>query len=140
MKKIASEVVSLIDKKIGEIYFNTKIEKQISDLKSIDNIDIDVIDKILMLFENNPEFDFGSPGSLTHYLERFYKKGYEKKLISSIQRRPTGHTLWMLNRIINSASTQEKKEYLLVIKNIYSDNRLEQTLRDRALKFYQLHE
>jgi len=53
--------------------------------------------------EEHPEIDYGTPGPLVHFLERFYKKGYEEQLVLSIRRKPTCHTIWMLNRLINGA-------------------------------------
>ena len=49
--------------------------------------------------EDFPEADFGQPGPLTHFVEGFYKSGYEELLYQSIKRKPTLHTIWMVNRI-----------------------------------------
>jgi hypothetical protein len=51
--------------------------------------------------EDHPRLDFGSPGALVHYAERFLGCGYEELLLASVARRPTGHTIWMLNRLRN---------------------------------------
>ncbi|WP_218276409.1 hypothetical protein, partial [Pseudomonas sp. FW305-BF6] len=55
---------------------------------------IDAVDPILLLIEQNPNIDFGSPGPLVHFVEQFFGKGYEQKLVQSIQRCPTSHTVW----------------------------------------------
>jgi hypothetical protein len=65
--------------------------------------------------EEYPVIDFGTPGPLVHFLERFYGQGYEDKLILSIQRKPTAHTLWMLNRLINGARSHEEKDRLIAL-------------------------
>lgn len=39
------------------------------------------------MLENNPDVDFGSPGEIVHFLECFYKKGYEELLIESIKKK-----------------------------------------------------
>ena len=134
-----NKIILEIEGKIGEENFDSEIEGQIEDLKSIGNVDLDVIDKLLHLFEKNLNFEFGSPGELTHYLESFYKHGYEEKLIESIQRIPTEHTLWMLHRIINGSSNQEKEIYLKILKSIYSDKSIDQKIRTIAKEFYELH-
>jgi len=36
-----------------------------------------------------------------HFVERFFGKGYEERLLASVARKPTLHTTWMLNRVIN---------------------------------------
>ena len=51
--------------------------------------------------EEHPVVDFGSPGALTHFIERFYRHGYDEALLSCVKRRPTAHTVWLLNRLIN---------------------------------------
>jgi hypothetical protein len=56
---------------------------------------------ILKFMEDHPNFDFGTPGPLAHFIETFYGHGYEAELFASIARRPTTHTIWLLNRIIN---------------------------------------
>jgi len=56
---------------------------------------------ILRFIEANPHLDFGTPGPLVHFVERFYGRGYEAKLMESIGRCPTLSTVWMLNRVLN---------------------------------------
>ncbi|HLX68192.1 MAG TPA: hypothetical protein VKV04_01075 [Verrucomicrobiae bacterium] len=74
-----------------------------------DNQGLDAIDPILWCMEKNSGIDFGPPGPLVQFLERFHGKGYEQKLIESIRRKPTNHTVWMLNRLINAAQTTTEK-------------------------------
>lgn len=50
-----------------------------------------------------------------HFVERFFGKGYEEELIASIQRLPTAHTLWMLNRLINGEKDGQRKAWLLAL-------------------------
>jgi hypothetical protein len=73
---------------------------------------------ILMLIERNSDIDFGSSGPLVHLVERFYGSGYEEKLVESLDRFPTSHTVWMLNRIVNGCEGEQKKYYLNVLKNV----------------------
>lgn len=67
----------------------------------------DAIASILALMEGNEEIDFGMPGPLVHFVERFYRNGYEELLWASIRRQATPHTLWMLNRLVNGATEEE---------------------------------
>ena len=78
----------------------------------------DAVEPILKIVENNPDIDFGKPGPLVHFVEAFYKKGYEEKLVGSIKRQPTKHTVWMLNRIINGSEKEKKKYYLSMLENV----------------------
>jgi hypothetical protein len=70
------------------------------------------VEPILRFMEQNPTVDFGTPGPLVHFVEQYYKRGYEQKLIESISRRPTAHTVWMLNRLINGTRDQEQRRML----------------------------
>lgn len=62
---------------------------------------LEAVGPILRFMEDNPELAFGNPGSLVHFVERFHGKGYDALLLESIQRKPTAHTAWTLNRVIN---------------------------------------
>jgi hypothetical protein len=63
--------------------------------------DTQTFEAAFRVFERHPLCDFGSPGPLVHWLERAYPK-YISALAASIERRPTEHTLWMVNRILNA--------------------------------------
>ncbi|HEY4374401.1 MAG TPA: hypothetical protein VGN52_20940 [Burkholderiales bacterium] len=72
---------------------------------------IEAVEPVLRFMEDHPEIDFGSPGSLAHFIERFYRKGYEAKLVESIERKPTTHTIWMLHRVINGAKEPALRQH-----------------------------
>jgi hypothetical protein len=76
----------------------------------LSQVGLDAIEPILRFMEENRDIDFGVPGALVHFVERFYEKGYEQKLIDSIHSKPTPHTVWMLNRIINGTNSPERKQ------------------------------
>ena len=78
---------------------------------------------------NDPEV----PGAIVHFVERFYKKGYEELLVESIKRKPTMHTVWMLNRIINGS--ENKKDYIELMKAIIEHNDIEDEIRNQARAF-----
>ena len=105
-----------IGKLIKRLYDNvfsdnfTEVAYQVTDelIKSTNSFE--AVDPIIRLIESNPSIDFGNPGPLVHFLEKFGEKEYDEKLIESIIRTPSGHTLFMLNRIINSIEDDDKKE------------------------------
>lgn len=72
----------------------------------------DVVEPILRLIERHPDTDFGMPGPLVHFVESFHNKGYDEKLVESIQRKPTKHTLWMLNRVINGSDGEMRNRFI----------------------------
>ena len=99
---------------------------------------LDSVQPLLRLMERHPLTDFGSPGPIVHFVERFYKKGYEEKLISSLKRMPTVHTVWMLHRIING--TEHPEHYLSILKQISEDESYHKEVRDMTLEFLSIHE
>ena len=51
----------------------------------------ELVEPILEIIATNPLVDFGMPGDLVHFVEQFYKHGYEELLISSVRKNPTPH-------------------------------------------------
>lgn len=91
---------------------------------------------LLLLMERHPLTDFGSPGPIVHFVERFYKKGYEEELVDSLKRMPTLHTVWMLRRIINA--TVDSEVYLNLLKQISENETYDNQIREEALHFLSL--
>ncbi|WLD93782.1 hypothetical protein [Alkalihalobacillus sp. AL-G] len=108
------------------------------EIESYENA-FDAIEPILKLVEQNPEVDFGSPGPLVHFVEQFHGNFYEEKLVQSIQRYPTSHTLWMLNRIINGSQGEQKKYYLNVLQNVLNSPNVSNQVSSLAKEFLSLH-
>ncbi len=98
---------------------------------------LDSVQPLLRLMERHPLTDFGSPGSIVHFVERFYKKGYEEELLLSLKRMPTLHTVWMLNRLING--TDQAEVYLDLLKEISENASYDKEIREEALHFLSLH-
>lgn len=98
---------------------------------------LDSVQPLLRLMERHPLTDFGSPGSIVHFAERFYKKGYEEELLLSLKRMPTLHTVWMLNRLING--TDQAEVYLDLLKEISENASYDKEIREEALHFLSIH-
>lgn len=64
---------------------------------------------VLQLYERYPGEDFGMPGALAHAIENFSGQGYEDRLIESLQRCPTMHTLWLANRVRNAEDEHQER-------------------------------
>jgi len=79
------------------------------------NVGSEAIEPILLFMEQHPSIEFGTPGALVHFVEKFYRNGYEVKLLESISRRPTQHTAWMLNRMINGTKVPAEKQRLVAV-------------------------
>jgi len=102
------------------------------------NCDIDAFDSIeaiLRFMENHTSVDFGSPGPLVHFVEQFYKSGYEQKLLESILRKPTAHTVWMLNRLVNGTAQSNKQLLIDAMKKVKQHPFADQITIQRAAEY-----
>ena len=54
-------------------------------------------------------------------------------MIASLNRKPTRHTVFMLNRLINE--TTHKEDYLLLMNDIVHRNDVEQEIKDDVQEF-----
>ena len=93
---------------------------------------LDYVEAILRLMEENPNLDYGMPGPAVHFIERFFTKGYEELLLESIKRTPTLHTLWMLNRIINSPKLTGREKYMEALKGVAERNDVSEEIKREA--------
>lgn len=98
---------------------------------------LDSVQPLLRLMERHPLTDFGSPGPIVHFVERFYQKGYEEELLLSLKRMPTLHTVWMLNRLING--TDQAEVYLELLKELSENASYDKEIREEALHFLSIH-
>jgi hypothetical protein len=61
----------------------------------------EAIGPILGFMEDHPAIDFGAPGPLVHFMERF-DRALLPPLLESVTRRPTATTVIMVQRWLNS--------------------------------------
>ena len=67
------------------------------------------------------------PGLIVHFVETFYKKGYEQLLIASVKRRTAMHTVWMLNGVKNGEENQQR--YIEILNDIVQNKDIEEEIR-----------
>ena len=101
---------------------------------------IEYVDAILRFMENNSNLDYGMPGPAVRFVERFFLKGYEDLLLESIKRTPTIHTLWMMNRIINSPKLMDRQKYLDALKGVVDRRDISDEVRQEAIRFLEYQE
>ena len=131
---------SIIQKMEAEMQDNEDFENVMMDcMEEIEENynQLDSVQPLLRLMERHPLTDFGSPGPIVHFVERFYKKGYEEELLLSLKRMPTLHTVWMLNRLING--TDQAEVYLELLKEISENASYNKEIREEALHFLSIH-
>jgi len=100
---------------------------------------ITAVPMILQLMERHPTFDFGVPGPLVHFVERFYRKGYEDMLCESFTRRPTVHTVLMMHRLANGNSGELKQKYVGLLEQASRRQDIDAVTRNSAIEYYQYH-
>lgn len=95
------------------------LQYDVVDKMEADEIGFVAVQHILTVMEKNPLVEFGTPGPLTHFIEKFYKEKqeeYENVLKKSVEDNPTIHTVWLWNRLINGAE-DNKYELLEAIRD-----------------------
>jgi hypothetical protein len=138
---MATDIGRVLEKLREAIYterFIAVCERVTDDLKAAPAA-IAAVGPILKLMEEYGTIDFGAPGPLVHFVEGYCKHGYEEELLASLARRPTPHTLWMLNRLLNGSEGEARKKYLEVLDEILSRADLSTALLATAGKFRKLH-
>lgn len=113
------------------IYISEDVTEELEETQN----PFDAVEPILRLMECNPDVDFGVPGALVHFVEKFYKNGYEEKLLDSLKRNPTKHTIWMLNRIINGSDEESKDLYIKIMKEILDSNKTGKDIKSLIEQF-----
>jgi hypothetical protein len=99
-------------------------------------VGLESVEPILRFMEEHPELDYGSPGPLVHHVEEFCWNGYEEKLIESVGRRPTTHTVWMLNRVLNGTTEPSRRQVLVrLMKQAASNPRTDAETLERIRGF-----
>lgn len=112
METPAPEIAAQLEQAASEDDFEHKCA-ELTDSWRAANLGIESVEPILRFMEQQPDLDYGSPGPLVHYVEQFYRKGYDDLLRESVERRPTAHTIWMLNRLINGCRLEDARQPLV---------------------------
>jgi len=133
------DIIERLEKNIDDDFVN-HCHKAIEDIEEMIE-PFSAVEPLLVFMEKNPDIEYGMPGPLVHFVEKFYGNGYEAKLVESIKRKPTKHTLWMLSRVINGSSEFAKKEYLSLLTDIFSETVLvDEEIKSEAKEFWSSHQ
>ena len=89
----------------------------------------DLVAPILELIANHPEVDFGSPGELVHFVEKFYHQGYEELLMETVLKSPTVHNIWMLHRCFNDNDPNLVRQIQILVGELKKDKTLDLQVR-----------
>ena len=87
-------------------------------------------------FEAHAGQDVGSPGAFVHFIEE--KLDFFPLLLASLARKPTGITVWMVNRIANAATNApEIQPWIDVLQAALVHRLADEECRDDAQHFLQ---
>lgn len=125
-------VIKKLEQYIKDDEVTYEFDDAIEELKQLD-LGLSLVESLLGFMEKHPFTDFGMPGEIVHYMERFYRHGYEELLMKSIERRPTIHTLFMMNRLINGGGDREF--YMDLLKKVTERTDIEKEIRDVAQEY-----
>lgn len=90
----------------------------------------EAIEPLLRFMERHPLSEFGCPGAVVHFIEHFNDGTYEKLLAQSFTRRPTVHTAWTMNRVINGEEDDDSRQmYINVMKDALERDDIESEVK-----------
>lgn len=118
-----------------DFYTTNNILEKISEEKE----GLKYVEPLISIMESNPETDFGIPGPVVHFIEKFPEEAYVDVVLASLKRMPTSHVLWMLNRIINNPESKRRMEYIQVLSEISERNDADAITRAQAKEYYEYH-
>lgn len=119
------------------------LQYDIVDKMKAEKIEKESVEPILQLMEKYPLVEFGTPGALTHFIESFAKEDfewYENLIVQSVKRKPTVHTVWLLNRVINVSTEEVKEEYIQIMKDVYNNENIHKEIKAVSKNFLENQE
>lgn len=93
------------------------------------------LDVILDFIAANGEAELGAPGPLVHAAERFLGRGYGERLLRSVERCPTEHNIWMVNRLADGASGQWRTACQDLLRRLVGRPDVSRGVRELAIEF-----
>lgn len=127
-------IFTQLENQLNNDNFEEIQEKAASELLKNYSAD-ELLEPIFKLMEKYPLADWGMPGALAEIAESANEELYEKCLLESIKRQPTLHTVWLLNRYINSVPDAQKARLILVMRSVADNEELPKAIRDSAGEF-----
>ena len=85
---------------------------------------------ILELIGAHPDIDFGAPGELVHFVEKFNNMGYEELLIESVRKSPTAHNIWMVHRCFNDENNPMHDEFVKLIQELKENSEVSEAIKN----------
>lgn len=128
----------LEDHPLPDEYLLMDVEDDVIAALEKEEVGFEIVPIILELMAAYPLVDFGSPGSLTHFMEGLATnrlEEYAKLLLQSVTTSPGLHTLWLLNRMANVQKGADREKYLEVLRQIATNKTYPPEVRLQAQDF-----
>ena len=110
-------------------YQEFELADEIMDVMELYDQPFDLVAPILEFISEHPEVDFGSPGYLVHFVERFYYQGYEDLLMEVVGKNPTLHNIWMLHRCCNDNDPNLVRQIQALVGELKKDKTLDSQVK-----------
>ena len=94
------------------------------------------VEFLINFMSDNPNIDYGMPGPIVHFIEKYPIEYYLGFLLKAIETKPNATLLWMLNRITNVADKINKEKYVDVFRKTTERKDIDAVTKDTALQFY----
>lgn len=125
------ELLQKLENLIGTDDFEYKSEEIMEKLEEA-GAGAEIIETLLGMMERHPLDDFGMPGAVVHFIERFYPD-FLPLLIASVKRAPALHTVWMVNRCIRTG--KQRDELLAALESAAANESADKAVRASAQSF-----
>ena len=106
-----------------------ELADEIVDAMELYDQPFDLVAPISDFISKHPEVDFGSPGYLVHFVERFYHQGYEDLLMEVVGKKPILHNIWMLHRCCNDNDPNLVRQIQALVGELKKDKTLDSQVR-----------
>jgi len=125
------ELLKKLEALVGSDDFEYESEEIMEQLEE-EGAGEEIIADLLGIMEHHPLDDFGMPGAMVHFIERFYP-AHIPLLQDSVRRAPALSTVWMLNRCINGGV--QAAECAELLREIAGNPQNDPAIRDCANSF-----
>lgn len=98
------------------------------------------LEYLINLIADNPNIDFGMPGPVVHFIEKYPEEEYVSYLIMALKDKPNSLLLWMLNRIVNEPNCTKKEEYILIFDAISKRKDIDMIIRNDAKDYFEFQQ
>ncbi|MEI3321417.1 MAG: hypothetical protein V8R92_00525 [Eubacterium sp.] len=125
-------------KKLVEAILDEDFDKTFNILQEIYNNDngSTYVEFLIIFIMDNPDIDYGMPGPIVHFIEKYPIDYYISLLLKTIEQKPNDTLLWMLNRITNVSDGSKKEKYIEIFKYTIERKDIDEMTRDAAIRFY----